>query len=166
MACKPTNATNWLPSPGAKTAAEVAPDFDRLSAVANDAGASIGDQNALFGAAFRLKEWHFIARGTVPDVRPYVASNRGIASGAAMVKAFTDTSRLQAFARENGLTGPGGDVQLLSMPVANILPTMAAYAESGATHIHFNADNDSYGFYIPLVQLPIIRRHLEKNGLL
>ena len=153
-------------TPGAQTPAEDAPDFDRLSAVANDAGASIGDQNALFGAAFRLKEWHFIARGTVPDVRPYVASNPGIASGAAMVKAFTDTRRLQAFARENGLTGPGGDVQLLSMPVANILPTMAAYAESGATHIHFNADNDSYGFYIPLVQLPIIRRHLEKHGLL
>ena len=70
--------------------AEDAPDFDRLSAVANDAGAAIGDQDALFGAAFRLKEWHFIARGELPGVRPYVAANPGIASGAPMVKAFTD----------------------------------------------------------------------------
>jgi hypothetical protein len=69
-------------------------------------------------------------------------------------------------AKECGLTEPNGDVHILSMPVANILPTMEAYAASGATHIHFNSDNGSYGFYIPLVQLPIIRRHLEKQGLL
>ena len=35
-----------------------------------------------------------------------------------------------------------------------------------AAHIHFNADQDSYGFFVPLVQLPIIRAHLEKLGLL
>ena len=81
-------------------------------------------------------------------------------------EAFTDTRRLHAFANENRLTSSEGNVQILSMPVASILPTMAGYAESGATHIHFNADNDSYGFYIPLVQLPIIRQHLEKRGLL
>lgn len=153
------------PSAAAPSQEDV-PDFDRLSEIANDSGASIHDQDALFGAAFRLKEWHFIARGEFPSVRPYVAANPGIVSGAPMVKAFTDTKRLHAFARQNALTGPDGDVQILAMPVANILPTMASYAASGATHIHFNADNDSYGFYVPLVQLPIIRAHLEKHGLL
>ncbi len=142
------------------------PDFDRLSAVANDAGASMSDQNALFGAAFRLAEWHFIARGELPNVRPYVAANPTIVSGAPMVKAFTDTDRLHAFAKENGLTGPEGEAQILSMSVATLLPTMADLAEQGVTHIHFNADMNSYGFYVPLVQLPIIRAHLEKHGLL
>ncbi len=63
-------------------------------------------------------------------------------------------------------TGPGGEVQILSLPVPGILPTMADLESKGVSHIHFNADNDSYGFYIPLVQLPIIRQHLEKRGLL
>lgn len=158
----PVDAT----APGAHASAADGPDFDRLSKFANDAGASMSDQEALFGAAFRLKEWHFIARGEIPDVKPYVASNPTIVSGAPMLKAFTDTKRLQAFATENNLTGPDGSVSILSLPVANLLPTMAAYAESGVTHIHFNADDKSYGFYVPLVQLPIIRAHLEKKRLL
>ncbi len=154
--------------PPAKNSASAgeAPDFDRLSAIANDADASMGDQDALFGAAFRLAEWHFIARGALPNVRPYVAANPTIVSGAPMVKAFTDTRRLHAFAKENSLTGPSGEAQVLSLPVATLLPTMADLAEQGVTHIHFNADQDSYGFFVPLVQLPIIRAHLEKLGLL
>lgn len=153
-------------TPAASPAAQARPEFDRLSAASDAAGATITDHDALYSAAFRLNEWYFVARGEMPDVRPYVASNAGIANGAPMVKAFTDTARLRAFAKECGLTRPNGDVDILSMPVANILPTMAAYAASGATYIHFNANVESYGFYIPLVQLPIIRRHLEKQGLL
>lgn len=140
-------------------------DFDRLSALADDAGASIADQNALFGAAFRLHEWYFIARGTLPDVRPYVASNPTIAGGAPMVKAFTDTQRLHAYARENALTGPEGDVQILALPVHTILFTTADLETQGVTHIHFNGDNASHGFYIPLAQLPLVERHLKRLGL-
>lgn len=153
---------NTMPS----AEADIAPDFNRLSATATDAGASMIDNDALFGAAFRLKEWYFLARGELPNLRPYVAANPTIVDGAPMVKAFTDTKRLHAFAKENGLTGPDGEVQILALPVATILPTMASYADNGVTHIHFNADLDSHGFYIPLVQLPIIRAHLEKHRLL
>lgn len=157
------DAPSQAPSP--QLAAE-APDFDRLSAAANDAGASRSDQDALFGAAFRLKEWHFIARGVLPDVRPYVATNERIAGGAPMVKAFTDTRRLHAFARENGLTGPDGEVQILAVPVGNVLFTAAELETQGVTHIHFNADLASHGFYVPLAQLPVIQRHLQRLGLL
>lgn len=143
-----------------------APDFDRLSVVANDVDASMSDQDALFGAAFRLAEWHFVARGGLPDVRPYVAADPAIAGGAPMVKAFTDTQRLHAFARENDLIGPAGEVDILSLPVDTLLPTMADLAEQGVTHIHFNADRESYGFFVPLVQLPIIRARLDKLGFL
>jgi Flp pilus assembly protein TadD len=141
------------------------PDFDRLSAFADDAGASIDDQNALFRAAFRLNEWYFVARGELPDVRPYVASNPTIAGGAPMVKAFTDTRRLHAYARENALTGPEGDVQILALPVHTILFTTADLETQGVTHIHFNGDAASHGFYIPLAQLPLVQRHLKRLGL-
>lgn len=156
-----------LPNTSAASIATPAtPDFDRLSAIANAAGATIGDQDALFGAAFRLSDWHFIARGEMPDVRPYVAANPSIVGGAPMVKAFTDTRRLHAFAAENQLTAANGEALILSLPVAGVLPTLADLQQQGVTHIHFNADRDSYGFYVPLVQLPIIRQHLEKHGLL
>ena len=156
----------YAPAPQTMKIPSPPPDFDQLSAAANAPGASMDDKNALFAAVFRLKEWSFIARGELPNVRPYVAANPTIVDGTPMLKAFTDSKRLHAFAKENGLTGPDGGAQILAMPVATILPTMAGYAENGVTHIHFNADNESHGFYVPLVQLPIIRQHLEKHGLL
>lgn len=151
---------------GEAAPAAAGPNFDRLSEIAMGAGASRSNQDALFAAAFHLREWHFIARGELPNVRPFVASNATIANGVPMVKAFTDTQRLHVFAKENGLTGPDGEVQILALPVATILPTLADLADKGVTHIHFNADSASYGFFVPLVQLPIIRQHLEKHGLL
>lgn len=142
------------------------PDFDQLSRTANAPDASLDDKGALYGAVFQLKDWWFIARGDLPDVHPYVASNPSIVDSAPMIKAFTDARRLHAFARECGLTDPDGGVQMLSLPVKSILPTMAGYTDQGVTHIHFNADRASDGFYAPLAQLPAIRQHLENNGFL
>ena len=115
---------------------------------------------------FKLKEWLFIARGELPDVHPYLAANQSIANGAPMLKAFTDGLRLHAFAKENQLTGPDGKAMMLSFPVANILPTMKSYADQGVTHIHFNANLASDGFYAPLAQLPAIHEFIAARGFL
>ena len=56
-----------------KSDASAAP-FDELSKKAMETNA-MEDLSALFGAAFALPEWHFIARGELPNVAPYVASN-------------------------------------------------------------------------------------------
>lgn len=145
-------------------------DFDRLAGAASLAGASPNpgtvERDALYSAVFRLEAWHFIARGEPPDVHPYAASNPMIANGAPMLKAFTDTGRLQAFARENGLTDADGTVNLLTLPVSGVMPTLAAYAEMGVTHLHFNADRNSNGFYAPISRLPWLREHLQAQGLL
>jgi hypothetical protein len=142
------------------------PDFDALARAA--VGDGVGPREAmdlLFSAVLRLEMWHFIARGDAPNYKPYGARNSGIADGAGMLKAFTDTRRLQAFARENGLVDEHGAVLTLSLPVHNVQPTLEDYAAQGATHVHFNADAASDGFYIPVVQLPVIRRHLAAKGM-
>jgi hypothetical protein len=143
-----------------------APDFDALSATANAEEATIHDKSALYGAAFKLPSWHFIARGEFPNIRPYVAANPTVVDGAAMLKAFTDTDRLHAFAKECGLTNAAGESLILSLPVEGILPMLAACAEQGVWGLHFNADSGSHGFYAPLRQMPIIREHLQNVGVL
>ncbi len=141
-------------------------DFDALSTAANVEDAGIGAKGALYSAAFKLTAWHFIARGEFPNIRPYVAANPTVVDGAAMLKAFTDTDRLHAFAKECGLTNAAGDSLILSLPVEGILPMLALCAERGVWGLHFNADSGSQGFYAPLKQMPIIREHLASTGLI
>lgn len=143
-----------------------APDFDALSAAAYGESSTIDDLNALWGAALRLERWHFIARGTPPDVHPYIARNPTVGGGEFMLKAFTDPSRLESFARENGLTDEDGQVTYLSLPVDGLLGSLDRYAELGVGGIHFNADSGSNGFFAPLRQVPAIVDHLRGLGLL
>ncbi len=148
------------PTPGGQ------PDFDALSRAANAPNAEMAAKETLYAAAFRLSAWFFIARGTLPNVQPYVAANPAVVDGVPMLKAFTDADRLHLFARDNALADSDGGVQILAFPVATIEPTLEGIAAGGITHVHFNADDCSDGFYSPIRQLPVIRRHLEAKGLL
>lgn len=141
-------------------------DFDALSAAANAEEATMHDKAALYSAAFKLPEWYFIARGEFPSIRPYVAAHPDVVDGAPMLKAFTDTKRLHAFSKECGLTNSAGESLILSLPVEGILPMLASCAEQGVWGLHFNADANSNGFYAPLVQMPLIREHLESTGMI
>jgi hypothetical protein len=138
-------------------------DFDRLARDAAAAGGSLEAMNALWAAAFSLDEWLFLARGALPDVRPYVASNPSVAGGAPMLKAFTDGTKLQRFARENGLTGPGGDAPMLAIPGAKALSFVEQFSAAGVVGLHFNADHESDGFFGPLAQLSVIKQHLDEH---
>jgi len=141
----------------------MANDFDSLARAASAAGAPMDAMNALWGAAFSLGEWLFIARGAVPDMQPYVASNAGVGDGAPMLKAFTDTAKLQRFARENALTGPDGDVPVLSIPGAQAIAFVQQFSSAGVWGVHFNADGGSDGFFAPLLQLSVVKQHLETH---
>ncbi len=140
-------------------------DFDLLVQRAYAPSATVADKDQLWGAAFALTEWHFIARGPLPNPHPYVASNTTVANGASMVKAFTDSERLDRFARENQLAGADGAVQLLSMPTHAALRYLASLGAGDVYGLHFNADRASFGFFIPLAQLPIVKRHLDASAL-
>lgn len=137
-------------------------DFDLLSRKANEPNAPMENLNALFGAAFALEKWEFIARGEMPNVNPYVASRADVANGQQMVRAFTDGERLQRFAKENNLTREDGSVDILSVPTGGIVEYLEQFIDYGVHGIWFNSDSISDGFFVPLKQLRPIKEHLAK----
>lgn len=151
---------------GHAPAAKGRADFDALSRAVTKSDA-LEDLEELYGEAFKLREWYFVARGKFPDVRPYIASNKGASGGRYMVRAFTDTDRLFRFARENGLTEGvnAGDESalILSIPTDKVIEYLEQFIAQGAYGVWFNSDSKSDGFYVPLKQLRPIREHLESK---
>ena len=137
-------------------------DFDALARRTAESSGTMGDLNNLWGAAFALQEWHFIARGELPSVRPYIASNAEYADGKQMIRAFTDTERLARFAKENNLTGADGSAQILSLPTAKLIDYLEQFIQYGVHGIWFNSDTGSDGFFLPLAQLRPVKEYLAK----
>lgn len=136
-------------------------NFDELSVKAIQTNA-MEDMDVLFGAVFDLSEWHFVSRGGLPNVYPYVASNAQYADNQPMVRAFTDLQRLARFARENNLTEADGSCKSLTIPTANIVDYLEGFIEYGAYGVWFNSDSESDGFFIPIKQLRPIKERLAK----
>lgn len=137
-------------------------DFDALSKKAMETNA-MEDLNALFGAAFALKQWNFISRGELPNINPYVASNAAVADNQPMIRAFTDTERLIRFARENNLTEADGSCKMLTIPTENIVSYLEGFIPEGAFGVWFNSDSESKDFFIPIKQLQPIKDYLAKT---
>ena len=139
-------------------------NFDELARKTVESNGALADLNNLYGAAFALEKWHFISRGTPPDVNPYIASNAEYANGQHMIRAFTDTERLMNFVRENNLTAADGSTSILSIPTANIVDYLEQFIPYGVHGIWFNSDTASDGFFLPLKQLRAVREHLDRIG--
>lgn len=137
-------------------------DFDVLARKTMQSNGAMEDLHNLYGHAFALPQWHFIARGELPNVNPYVASNAEFAGGQHMVRAFTDTDRLLRFAQENKLTQADGGASDLSIPTDNIVDYLEGFIADGVHGVWFNSDTGSEGFFIPLQQLRPMREQLEK----
>ncbi len=118
--------------------------------------------NDLYGHIFALPQWHFIARGEFPNVTPYIASNAAVADGKYLIRAFTDTERLQRFVKENHLEAPDGSHLAISIPTDNIIDYLEQFISDGVHGIWFNSDTVSDGFFVPLQQLRPIKTYLEK----
>lgn len=145
-----------------KKSAENGVDFDELSRKIQRVNPLMEDMDALFSAAFALPEWLFIARGELPNVNPYIAANAEVADGKQMIRAFTDSTRLQRFAQENNLTDADGSAQMLSIPTKGIVEYLEQFIEYGVHGVWFNSDSVSDGFFIPIKQLQPIKDHLAK----
>ncbi len=137
-------------------------DFDELSRRANAPNAPTDALNKLFGAAFALENWEFIARGELPNINPYVAARADVAGGQQMIRAFTDSNRLQRFAKENNLTDASGATQILSIPTEGIVEYLEQFITYGVHGVWFNSDTTSDGFFIPIKQLRPVKEHLAK----
>ena len=139
-------------------------NFDVLAEKAFAENASVEDKNELWGNAFALAEWNFIARGEMPNLRPYIASNQTVAGGKNMIYAFTDTTKLGRYVKENNLSDNSGGSLLLSVPTVKVVEYLECFVSQDIHGIWFNADSGSYGFFSPLIQLCPIQKHLEKIG--
>lgn len=139
-------------------------NFDVLAENAFAENASVEDKNELWGSAFSLAEWNFIARGEMPNLRPYIASNPTVAGGKNMIYAFTDNAKLQRYVKENNLSDNSGGSLLLSIPTVKVIEYLEQFVSQDVHGVWFNSDSESYGFFSPLVQLRPIKEHLEKIG--
>lgn len=136
-------------------------DFDHLAGRTAAPDASGADYERLFAAAFALPEWNFVARGELPNVSPHVAIFPGYFDDQPMVAAFTDTARLQRYAKEKNLTSAAGEAMILSIPTASVIAYLEQFIAHGVQGIFFNPDRDSHGFFIPIQQLRPIKDHLD-----
>jgi len=139
-------------------------DFDALAKKAMESNGGVAEMNSLYGHVFALPSWHFIARGTPPNVNPYVASNASYAGGQQMVRAFTDTRRLLRFAQANALTDARGGAAVLTIPTVEVVSYLEQFIADGVEGIWFNSDAQSEGFFGPLKQLRWMKERLDKSG--
>lgn len=141
-------------------------DFDGLVQKTIASNNARSDLDTLYGAVFSLESWHFIARGELPNVFPYVASNAEYVDNLPTARAFTDTGRLLRFAKENNLTDASGEAPVLSIPTDKVVEYLEQFISRGVHAVWFNSDTQSIGFFAPLKQLRIIKEHLEKANLI
>jgi hypothetical protein len=139
-------------------------NFDDLTKKAFGENSTVEAKNDLWGNAFALPEWFFIARGEFPDVRPYIASNPTVADGQQMIRCFTDTEKLYRFAGENDLLTENAESMILSMPTDSIIDYLESWMERGVYGIWFNSDTESNGFFSPLARLRPVKTYLREIG--
>ena len=136
-------------------------DFDALVLKTVSPDATIADLDTLYGHAFALPQWYFIARGESPNVQPYIAANPAYEDGKYMVRAFTDTDRLQRFVKEHNLETASGGSMVLSIPTGPVIEYLEVLMNEGVHGIWFNSDAESYGFFVAIAQLRHIKVRLE-----
>lgn len=132
--------------------------FDQLVDAARD-----GDDEeamvALWRAAYALDEWHFVARGEMPNVQPFI----GLVDERPFVMVFTDEERARAFAERNKLIQEDGTVPLLGMSPEGASKTLPQYGEHGVHGVLFNEGPN--GFFAPLSNLmPMYEFHQNERG--
>ncbi|RYG70175.1 hypothetical protein EON80_08440 [bacterium] len=138
-------------------------DFDALSLKAAESNVAIEHFSNLYGNVFLLPVWYFVARGEVPNVGPYIASNAGMAEGKPMIRAFTDSERLTRFVKENQLEDANGNHLAISIPTDDIITYLEGLMASGVYGIWFNSDTQSNGFLVPIERLRPIQEFLTQN---
>lgn len=137
-------------------------DFDALSKAAYAEGSKLIEKDVLWTEVFKLSEWYFIARGTPPNVVPYIGKAPEIEAGSLWLFAFTDADRAVDYAKKNELGSDDGSQFYLSVPNnRTTIPWILGYKDSDVKGVYFNADG--YGFYAPLRQLKPIKEHLSNE---
>jgi len=112
---------------------------------------------ALWRYTLAMDEWYFIARGEMPDVKPFV----GVVEGAPSLMAFTDTDYANAFGRSQNLIDADNNVSVLSIPTEGFLDYAETLVERGIENLIFNAGVHDY--FQPLQNLRAIFDYINSE---
>lgn len=136
----------------------MAVDFDQLS-LTGRIDESQQTMERLWGEVYRLDSWFFLARGEVPDVRPFI----GMVQQRPFVMAFTDAARVAEFAQRQGIAAEDGSARALSMPPDGFASMVQAYIDGGVFGILFN--DGPAGFFAPLTNVvPMLEFYAEGSA--
>ncbi|MCC6678953.1 MAG: hypothetical protein IT436_17650 [Phycisphaerales bacterium] len=129
------------------------PDFAALAAAAAADAKAMG---ALWRAVYQLEQWHFVARGSMPEPRPHAVD----LDGKGFLAAFTDGASAHRWAVSQKACMDDGSFAVLSMPTENAAAYAAGYVRSGIFGLVFDLDRS--GFFAPLTNL--LPMHLWELG--
>jgi hypothetical protein len=127
-------------------------DFSELSRRAFSEDGTREDKRKLWQATFALKEWYYLARGSLENPTPYCATAVQIEPDTYWLYAFTDPDRVEQFAHQ--LQGENAPFVYLTVPNPadrGAIARIMSYQEDGIKGIYFNCLD--YGFYAPLSDL-------------
>lgn len=91
-------------------------------------------QTEYWQGVFSLAQWHLVARGEMPDVRPFVGQHEQ----GPMLAAFTSPERATEFARRQDLAMPDGSFGLLSMGVEGAIACAGRLERHGVLAVVFD----------------------------
>jgi hypothetical protein len=151
----PASASQSLPQKQEGMAEQV--DFDALARQAKD-DPSDAKMDRLWRETFMLKQWHFIPRGEMPHISPFV----GVAENKPFVFAFADKDKAREFSKKQGFLEKDGVTLVLSMPVHGFVQTVDSYASKGVFGLLFN--DGPHGYFAPLHNVTPMHKHFQKNS--
>ena len=137
-------------------------DFDQLCKNAYHAEATLQDKDNLWLEVFKLDEWHFIARGTSPEIHAYVAEAEILEPDSIWLYAFSSSNRATFYAKDHGLFQDDLENPILAIPNnQKIIDWVEKHKDYGVKGIFFNADG--HGFFTTLRQINPIREHIHES---
>lgn len=127
--------------------------FDAMIIHARETGDAQA-MDSLWQATFDLPQWHFVARGEMPNLQPFI----GDVEAQTYVLAFTDKERAVAFADKHQLRTKEDVVPLMSMPPEAACEYLPQFGQYGVFGVLFNEGPN--GFFAPLENLePMLEQH-------
>lgn len=124
------------------------PDFDALCTSARSDPASDEAQSRLWAAVFTLPELHFVARGEMPDIRPFV----GVVQDKPFVMMFTDDARAHKYAVDSKLESGAGAFGVITTSRDAAMKMVMNLARQGVYGIMINPGEN--GFFAPAGNVP------------
>lgn len=155
------------PQPAATSDAAVSQLAALDALVARVMAGDHGAMHQVWDTVLRLPRLYMVARGEMPNVRPFV----GVSDGRPMLSVFTTTARALEFAKRQGLSFGGGAAPsgepafaFLDQTPADVIATAARLHSGGVECVQFDPGVGG-GYFAPITNLVGMYEHATGNML-